>query len=197
MHACTLSVALMLWCSYQVDDTAPPDGYDFHATDMSTEQARIGMAEIISMLESGEAKAYHGLAINWRPLLALADALESKGSLKGREVVAVLEAAGCVHYTDPYIKGYGWDAADGGRLSYPLKEKTLVGAGARGSGGADDVAQQPEPTPVLTGVRAKTWYAGTALDAPRNPDGTFKYGWHWGMPYTLKRNIDPTSFPSS
>ncbi|KAG1670583.1 hypothetical protein FOA52_012156 [Chlamydomonas sp. UWO 241] len=183
-----------------VDDTAPPDGYDFHATDMSTEQARIGMAEIISLLEAGEAKAYYGLATNWRPLLALADALESRGSLKGREVVAVLEAAGCVHFTDPYIKGYGWDAADGGRLTYPLKERSLVGAGVRSgsssSGSGDDVAGQ-EPAPVLTGVRAKTWYAGTALDAPRNPDGTFKYGWHWGMPYTLKRNIDPTSFPPS
>ena len=29
--------------------------------------------------------------------------------------------------------------------------------------------------PVLTGLAAKTWYAGTDKDAPRNKDGTFRW----------------------
>lgn len=142
------------------------------------------MAEIVSLLESGEAKAYYGLAVNWKPLLALADALEERGSLRGKQVAHILETAGCVHFSDPYVAGYGWDAAAGGRLTYPLKKTAVL------AGGGEDAEQQEPEAPVLTGVRAKTWYAGTPLDAPRNPDGSFKYGWHWGMPYTLKRNLD-------
>ena len=49
-------------------------------------QARIAMAEVLELLEAGEAKAYYGLAINWKPLQALVQALLDRGVLQGREV---------------------------------------------------------------------------------------------------------------
>ena len=44
------------------------------------------MAEVVELLEAGEAKAYYGLAINWKPLQALVEALLDRGVLQGREV---------------------------------------------------------------------------------------------------------------
>jgi hypothetical protein len=38
-------------------------------------------------------------------------------------------------------------------------------------------------------MAAKTRFAGTEFDAPRGPDGKFRNGWHWGMPYTVKRDL--------
>jgi cell division protease FtsH len=49
-------------------------------------QARIATSEVIELLEAGEAKAYYGLAINWKPLLELAQALLDRGVLNGKEV---------------------------------------------------------------------------------------------------------------
>jgi len=32
-------------------------------------------------------------------------------------------------------------------------------------------------------------YAGTDKDAPREADGSLYGGWHWNMPYTIKRDL--------
>lgn len=41
---------------------------------------------MIELLEAAEAKAYYGLAINWKPLEALSTALLERGVLQGKEV---------------------------------------------------------------------------------------------------------------
>ena len=51
------------------------------------------MAEVIELLEAGEAKAYYGLAINWKPLQALVEALLDRGVLQGREVRTMMDMA--------------------------------------------------------------------------------------------------------
>lgn len=163
------------------DSAAPSEEYFYHATDMSTEQSRVAMAEVVELLEAGEAKAYYGLAVNWKPLQALVQALLDRGVLQGKEVSQILESNGVIHFPDPFTQGYGWEGGTG-TLKYPHKparEPSAIEA-------QDDRALSKEV--VLTGARAKTWFAGTQMDAPRNPDGTFKHGWHWNMPYAYKRD---------
>lgn len=45
----------------------------------------------MELIDAAEAKAYYGLAINWKPLQALSQALLDRGVLQGREV-----SKGCV-----------------------------------------------------------------------------------------------------
>lgn len=163
------------------DVTAPEPEYNYHATDMSTEQGRIAMSEVSELLEAAEAKAYYGIAINWKPLQALSQALLDRGVLQGKEVARILEANGVVHFNEPHIEGFGWDKKDG-TLVYPLKPARVLSTVPE----AEPIAPKP-PAPVLTGVKAKTWFAGTPLDAPRDENGNFKHGWHWNMPYTVQR----------
>lgn len=47
-------------------------------------QARVAMADVLELLEAAEAKAYYGLAINWKPLQALTQALLDRGVLQVR-----------------------------------------------------------------------------------------------------------------
>eukprot|EP00877_Chromochloris_zofingiensis_P008651 jgi/Chrzof1/4039/Cz13g18040.t1 len=173
--------------SYEPKEQGEEEHY-YHASDISTEQARVALAEVVELLEAAEAKAYYGLAINWAPLNALVDALLDKGVLQGREVAHILDTAGVIHFPDPYIVGFGWDTA--GELLYPFKPSKP------GSSSAADEQQQQQQSgaqqqkePVLSGLAAKTWFAGTDQDAPRNPDGKFKYEWHWNSPYTIKRDL--------
>eukprot|EP00967_Tisochrysis_lutea_P009829 scaffold11454_cov17-Tisochrysis_lutea.AAC.1 len=52
--------------------------------------ARVAMADVVELLEAAEAKAYYGLAINWKPLQALTQALLDRGALWDRELLLVL-----------------------------------------------------------------------------------------------------------
>lgn len=69
----------------------------------------------------------------------------------------------------------------------------LSGAGALQEDSAASAATraaQQRATQQLTGLAAKTWFAGTELDAPRGPDGKYANGWHWGvMPYSIRRDL--------
>ena len=70
----------------------------------------------------------------------------------------------------------------GGSLKYPHKparEPTVI----------ESEESRADEAVVLTGVKGKTHFAGTPRDAPRNPDGSFKNGWHWNMPYAVKREL--------
>ena len=40
------------------------------------------MADVVELLEAAEAKAYYGLAINWKPLEALTQSLLDRGTLQ-------------------------------------------------------------------------------------------------------------------
>lgn len=102
---------------------------------------------------------------------------------QGKEVAHVLESNGVIHFPDPYTVGFGWD--DDGSLLYPFKEKVAATAAA-GAGGAADASLEET---ALVGAAAKTWYAGTDRDAPRNADGSFRDGWHWNSPYKIKRDV--------
>lgn len=102
--------------------------------------------------------------------------------LQGKEVAHILESNGIIHYPDPYIVGFGWDAD--GSLLYPFKDRAAAASGAS----KVPVPAEPQET-ALVGAAAKTWLAGTDDDAPRNSDGTFRYGWHWNSPYKVKRDV--------
>ncbi len=44
-------------------------------------QARVALEEVLELLDGAEAKAMYGLAINWKPLQALTQALLDSGTL--------------------------------------------------------------------------------------------------------------------
>ena len=84
-------------------------------------------------MEGAEAKAYYGLAVNWGPLQALVERLLVKETLPGKEVIETLEAAGVVHFPDPFVEGFGW--ARGGGLLYPgMPAEVCTLSGPSGSG---------------------------------------------------------------
>ena len=65
---------------------------------------------------------------------------------------------------------------------YPFKPKANVPS-------RDQNKDNDEDAPSLTGLASKTWFAKTEFDAARDKDGKFKYGWHWNMPYKVKRDL--------
>lgn len=176
-----------------LEHVVPPEDSDFtsvgldedesytQVADMSTEMARVAFAEVVELLEAAEAKAYYGLAMNWGALSALVDALLARGSLSGKAVAEVLEENGVVHFPDPHLIGFGWD--QNGELNYPFKPEKAVDGEAAAAG---EVVEEP---PKLTGLAAKTWFAGTEWDAPRDKDGKFRGGWHWNFPYSVRKDL--------
>jgi cell division protease FtsH len=121
--------------------------------------------------------------------------------LQGKEVAHILESNGIIHFPDPYTVGFGWE--DDGSLLYPFKPRPDGGPGS-GSGGSSSSGGGGDAGPsgssgggeggekkelALAGAASKTWYAGTEFDAPRKPDGSFEYGWHWNSPYRVKRDV--------
>ena len=71
----------------------------------------------MQLVEGAEAKAYYGLAVNYKPLQALVERLLVKETMSGKEVAETLEAAGVVRFPDPYVEGFAW--AGNGGLVYP------------------------------------------------------------------------------
>lgn len=104
-------------------------------------------------------------------------------SAQGKEVSHILESNGVVHFPDPYIVGFGWE--QDGSLLYPFKDRAVAAAASA----ATSSAQPSGGESALVGAASKTWFAGTEDDAPRNADGSFRYGWHWNSPYKIKRDV--------
>ena len=71
----------------------------------------------MQLIEGAEAKAFYGLALNYKPLQALVERLLVKETLSGKEVAETLEGAGVHHFPDPYVEGFLW--GDDGGLRYP------------------------------------------------------------------------------
>ncbi len=71
----------------------------------------------MQLIEGAEAKAFYGLALNYKPLQALVERLLVKETLSGAEVRETLEGAGVIPFPDPYVEGFTW-GEDGG-LQYP------------------------------------------------------------------------------
>ncbi|GLI67098.1 hypothetical protein VaNZ11_011303 [Volvox africanus] len=169
-------------------EVSEEEPFYYHTSDISTEQARVALSEVVELLEAAEAKAMYGLAMNWKPFQALTQALLDRGTLTGKEVAHILETNGVIHFPDPYTGGFGWDPD--GSLRYPFKPETPVPTEedlqrAKRKREEEEEAAQPK----LTGALAKTWFAGTEYDAPRTPDGRFAYGWHWNMPYSIRKTL--------
>lgn len=142
------------------------------------------MADCVELLEAAEAKAYYGIAINWKPLQALTQALLDRGVLQGKEVAHILETNGVIHFPDPFTEGFAWD--EDGTLQYPFKADHMKdGQGQQGGDG--ELTEQAKMK--LSGVAGKTWFAGTDMDVPRDADGKLAGGWHWNMPYAMKREL--------
>ncbi len=60
-------------------------------------QARVALAEVVEVLESAEAKAYYGLAINWGPLNKLVEALLDQGVLQVLLAACWKTCTRCMH----------------------------------------------------------------------------------------------------
>ena len=71
----------------------------------------------MQLIEGAEAKAFYGLALNYKPLKALVERLLVKETLSGKEVAETLEGAGVHHFPDSYVEGFLW--GEDGRLRYP------------------------------------------------------------------------------
>ncbi|KAG2495020.1 hypothetical protein HYH03_006952 [Edaphochlamys debaryana] len=173
-------------------DAMDSDPFYYHTTDMSTEQARVALSEVVDLLEAAEAKAMYGLAINWKALQALTQALLDRGTLTGKEVAHILETNGVIHFPDPYTREFGWDPD--GSLRYPFKPETpaaAAGAEVQVDDGSPlrSLTAVPEAGAKPKGAWGKTWFAGTEQDVPRNADGSFVHGWHWNMPYSVSKEL--------
>jgi cell division protease FtsH len=130
----------------------------YHASDASNEQIRAAQAEVIDLLEAAEAKAYYCLAVNWPALRALSDALLENGTLDGRSVGRVLEAAGVVRFPDPYLSGFGWGAE--GQLLYPFRPR-------------DEVERDVAEGLVAEGTKGEAEGGEYASDGRRRPGSLF------------------------
>jgi hypothetical protein len=91
-------------------------------------------SQVIELLEAAEAKAYYGLAINWKPLEALSAALLERGVLQGKEVRR--GGGGGALYACLWYQGLAgsWELGAGGSLR--LAVRSLLG--------------RPRPTSFLT-----------------------------------------------
>jgi len=88
--------------------------------DMSAPLARAALQDITEILESAQAKAFYGLAMNWRALNALTDALMTKDTIVREELERIFEASGVRKFRDDALEGFGWD--EQGRVVYPKEE---------------------------------------------------------------------------
>ncbi|GMH43653.1 hypothetical protein BSKO_11575 [Bryopsis sp. KO-2023] len=141
---------------------------------ISTELARMAFKECRELLESAEAKAYYGLAMNYEVLEKLVERLLARDSISGKEVEDIFNEHGSLKFPDPFIVGFGWD--DHGELLYreePTKKKLR--------------RQEQEKTPVLVGapegddskpLEALSWWD------PANP-----YHMRWDLPELLSKDF--------
>ncbi|GAB4815168.1 hypothetical protein N2152v2_002214 [Parachlorella kessleri] len=90
--------------------------------DISTELAKIAYADVEELVEGAEAKAYYGLASNYRPLQALVETLLERETLTGAELAELLESNGVKKFDSQMTEGFKW-GEDGG-LSYPGRPET-------------------------------------------------------------------------
>ena len=69
------------------------------------------------MLDAAEAKAYYGLATNFKALEALIELLIEKETIGLSDLTKVATQHNLLEFKSPYVSGYGWDA--NGCLLFP------------------------------------------------------------------------------
>jgi cell division protease FtsH len=126
---------------------------------IGTELAQIAMLEVEELLEGAEAKAYYGLASNYKALQALVEQLLEDATLSGDQVQQVLQENGVTPFPDPFVEGFKWDK--NGRLLYP---------------GAEESEQDGQPT--------ESEHA-----PGQNGNGSTPLQWHPRNPYAVRLDL--------
>jgi len=85
--------------------------------DMSAPLARAALQDVSELLEAAQAKAFYGLAMNWKALGALTDALCEKDTLVRTEIMEIMDRHNVKRFTADGLDGFGWDAS--GKVTYP------------------------------------------------------------------------------
>jgi len=84
---------------------------------ISTDIARIAFDECRQLLDAAEAKAYYGLATNFKVLEALIELLLRKEVVGFSDLTVLAVKHNLLEFKSPYVSGYGWDA--NGHLLFP------------------------------------------------------------------------------
>ncbi|BDA40994.1 ATP-dependent zinc metalloprotease FTSH, chloroplastic [Coccomyxa sp. Obi] len=125
---------------------------------IGTELAAIALTDIEELVEGAEAKAFYGLAVNYKPLQALVERLLVKETLSGKEVAETLEDAGVVKFPDAFVEGFAW--GPNGGLVYPGMPEEAASTG--------DKAQWPT-SPASGNGTSNGATNGAMPDYMRNP----------------------------
>ena len=78
----------------------------------------------MQLLQAAEAKAYYGLAVNYKALEALVRVLTEETSITGVRLRTLMEESNIQYYPDAFTEGFTFD--DDGILQYPGAPGTEV-----------------------------------------------------------------------
>ena len=78
----------------------------------------------VQLLQAAEAKAFYGLAVNYKALEAVVRALTESSAITGAELRTLLEDNNIQHYPDAFTEGFAFD--ENGILQYPGAPGTEV-----------------------------------------------------------------------
>lgn len=78
----------------------------------------------MQLLQAAEAKAYYGLAVNYKALEALVRVLTEDTSITGVKLRTLMEESNIQYYPDAFTEGFNFD--DDGILQYPGAPGTEV-----------------------------------------------------------------------
>ncbi|KAL4452773.1 hypothetical protein ABPG75_008435 [Micractinium tetrahymenae] len=130
------------------------------------------------LVEAAEAKAYYGLASNYKALAALANTLMERESLTGEELRELLESQGVKKFEGPETEGFGW-TQDGG-LSWPGKPAET----------SADVAEQLSEYLAAKAEREGAGVGGNGANgAAAGGNGAPPAWWATNSPYTVRTDI--------
>lgn len=76
---------------------------------ISVETARVAMQDVADLMDAAEAKAYYGLATNYKTLQTLVEHFMDSNTMSGRELQAILKETSAHHFPSPYTEGFAWD----------------------------------------------------------------------------------------
>ncbi len=82
------------------------------------------MSECTQLIQAAEAKAYYGLAVNYKALEALVRVLTEDSSISGTSLSTLMEDNSIQSFPDEFTEGFSFD--DNGILQYPGAPGTEV-----------------------------------------------------------------------
>ncbi|KAK9861664.1 hypothetical protein WJX84_001635 [Apatococcus fuscideae] len=140
-------------------------------SNMSTEIAAIATQEIQELLQAAEAKAYYGLAVNYKALEALVRTLTEDTSISGAQLQSLMQDNSIQFFPDAFTEGFTFD--DDGILQYP------------GAPGTEEELEQleAETLGLVTDAAGK--------QPPPKNGRTLADVWHPYNPYRARLDINP------